>query len=193
MRIGQLNNPQNIKILVLMIIFLIIVVLGAKESWTLFNKYTKFQSEIAKKTTELARGSDILLQKDKENKEIKDAEDELASFEKKFTANTEELFSMFNRFAENCQFKFKLMKPLESLAIKIPNTENTYFEMPVDLRFEANFQQLLNFLKKLETAPKTIVISALKIRANQTNIWDHDVEMSLYVPMLKAERLHVAN
>jgi len=73
--------------------------------------------------------------------------------------------------------------PSEKNEIKIPDNTETYVELPITIKFGCSFYQLLSFLDNLESLKKTILINKIKIQSNPNNVWEHDVELALKVPL----------
>lgn len=178
------KNPKNIKVAVVIIILFIIGVSGAKSYKALLVKNQKLKEDIIKKTKEISKGADIPSLKLTINSEIKELGTKLSAIEARFSSNTEEVFSSLNRFIEASEISLKAISPLEKTESGIPNSNDKYFELPINLKVECNYFQLLSFLNKVENASKIMRVTDVKIQSNQDNIWEHNIEISLKVPIV---------
>lgn len=178
------KNPKNIKVAVVIIILFIIGVSGAKSYKALLVKNQKLKEDSIKKTKEISKGADIPSLKLTINSEIKELGTKLSAIEARFSSNTEEVFSSLNRFIEASEISLKAISPLEKTESGIPNSNDKYFELPINLKVECNYFQLLSFLNKVENASKIMRVTDVKIQSNQDNIWEHNIEISLKVPIV---------
>lgn len=183
LKIDQLKKPENIKILVLIVILIIIGLLALKNLKSLWLKNLKLKSEVVRKTEELSRTTKTIQPKETVEAEIKKLEEKFLSFEKKFSFDTEEVFSSLNLFAEGSGISLKAINPADKLESTIPNTKDTYLELPVSLKVECGYYQLISFLRNIEGAQNLMLVSDIKIQSNPQNIWDHNIELSLKVPL----------
>lgn len=169
----------------LIIIFLIVSAISFKGYATLWSKNKKLKDEIAKKTEEITKGSGVASLKKTAEVEIKELEAILAAIEKSFpSSNTEEVFSSLNRFIEASQISLKAISPLEKTEVAIASSKDKYLELPITLRFDCSYDQLVSFLSMIEDSNKLMIVTEVKIQSNPSYIWDHNIEVSLKVPML---------
>lgn len=182
-KIDKLRDPKNIKILALIIILFLISVIVLNNSRALWSKNTQLKNEVIAKRGELAKIPNISLLKQTIETEIKELTEKISSFEKRFSPDGEEIFSFLNRFAESAKISLKAISPLDKIRVTIPNSKNIYLELPVNLKLECGYHQLVSFLNKIETAEKIMLVSEIRIQGNPQNIWDHSIELSLKVPM----------
>jgi len=188
LKFEELKNKKIIKIVAASIILLIMAIISLKGYGTLNSKNIKLKAEIAKKRQEISSFSNISSLKAAVNSEIKELEAKLSSLEKGFpSSNTEEVFSSLNRFVEASQISLKAISPLEKIEIPIPDSKDKYLELPINLKLECSYDQLLAFLNKIENANKIMIVTEVKIQSNPDNIWEHNIELSLKIPMLSLQ------
>lgn len=181
----ELKNLKKLKAIPIIIVLLIGAVMGIKTSVALWSKNTKLKADIIKKTEELAKSADISSLKRTVDTEIKELEEKISAIEKKFpSSNIEEVFSSLNRFIEASQISLKSISPLEKTEAAIPASKDKYLELPINLRLECSYSQLASFLNKIENTDKIMFVTEVKIQSNSSNIWEHNIELSLKVPML---------
>ncbi len=182
-KIEEIQKPQNIKLIAITIILLIMNVLGLSKINALFLNDKELDSDISKRTKELSNFSDISSLKKTADSEIIQTKLEIAAIKDKFFSNVEDIFFSLSRFAEANEISLKAINPLEKVEIKIPNSNDVYLELPITLKLECNFYQLLAFLNNIEALKKTALINKIKIQSDPKNIWEHDIEISLKLPL----------
>lgn len=183
-KIDKLRDPKNIKILAIIIILFLISIISLNNSRALWSKNKQLKNEIIAKTGELTKIPNISPTKETIETQTKELIEKISSFEKRFSPDGEEIFSFLNRFAESAKISLKAISPLDKIEVTIPNSKDImYLELPVNLKLECGYHQLVSFLNKVETAEKIMLVSEIKIQGNPQNIWDHSIELSLKVPM----------
>ena len=188
LKFEELKNKKIIKIVAASIILLIMAIISLKGYGALRSKNIKLKAEITNKRQEISSFSNISSLKAAVNSEIKKLEAKLSSLEKGFpSSNTEEVFSSLNRFVEASQISLKAISPLEKIEIPIPDSKDKYLELPINLKLECSYDQLLAFLNKIENANKIMIVTEVKIQSNPDNIWEHNIELSLKIPMLSLQ------
>ncbi len=184
-KIEQLKNLKKLKALPAIIILLIIAAISLRGYQALWSKNTKLKGDIIKKREEIAKSANISSLKRTGGSKIKELEEKLSSIENRFSSiNTEEIFSSLNRFVESSGISLKAISPMEKTEVAIPGSKEKYSELPINLKFECGYNQLLSFLDKIENAGKAMSVTEIKIQTNPVNIWEHNIELSLKVPML---------
>lgn len=174
----------NIVSICVVIIFIIINLLFLKTSKTLWLKNKKIKSEINKKMEELAKGSNISSVKESLNSEINQLGSKLSFLEENFFSKAEEIFLYINRSAEAAKISLKGIEPKEKVQRPIPNTKDTYLELPINIKIKCDYHQLLVFLDKIEAKNKSILVSEIKIQSDPKDIYNHDIEILFKVPVL---------
>lgn len=188
-KIEELKNPKNIKILAIIIIGLIMGLMGLKSVFGLWSKNARLKKEITQKNQELTKISSSVLTEEAIQTQIKDIAEKISTFEKRFFFHLEDTFSDLNRFAENSQISFKAISPSEKMEVILPNTkEIAYLELPISLKLECGYYSLVSFLHKIENAENIMLINEIKIQGNPQNIWEHNIELSLKVPMFSPKK-----
>ncbi len=180
---NEFKKIEILKLLAIIIILLIINVLALVKIKALFLNYREYDADIIKKTRELAQGPEVSFLKQTVNSEIEQINLKIASIKTKFFPSAEELFLWLNRFAEADKISLKAITPSEKKEIKMPNSNDLYLELPVNIKLECNYYQLLSFLKKIESMKSIILIDKIKIQNNPRNIWEHNIELSLKLPL----------
>lgn len=180
---SEFKKIGNIKLLAIIIILLIINVSALIKIKALFLDYRQYTADIIKKTRELDQGPKVSSLKQTVNSEIEQINLKVATIKTKFFPGAGELFLWLNRFAEADKISLKAITPSEKKEIKVPNSNDLYLELPVNIKLECNYYQLLSFLKKIESMKNIILVNKIKVQNNPKNIWEHDIELSLKLPL----------
>ncbi|MDP2941205.1 MAG: type 4a pilus biogenesis protein PilO [Candidatus Omnitrophota bacterium] len=181
--LGQLKKAQNIKILAIAVISVIISIIPLKFTKGLFLKNIKLAGDIKERSQFINQGSNTASLKNTTIPQIEQLRGAIGSLEAKFSANAGEIVADINRFAESANVNLIGISPQDKLEIKIPDSKDIYAELPIEVRLECGFYELLAFLKKIENAGRIILVNEVKIRANPRNTWEHDVALSLALPL----------
>ncbi len=181
--LGQLIKAQNIKILAIVVISVIISIIPLKFARGLFLKNIKLAGAIKERSQFINQSANTTSLKNTALPQIERLRGDIASLEAKFSANADEIVADINHFAENTNVNLIGINPQDELEIKIPESEDIYAELPIEVRLECGFYELLAFLKKIENAGRIILVNEVKIRANPRNTWEHDVALSLVLPL----------
>lgn len=180
---NEFKKIESIKLLAIIIILLIINVLALVKIKALFLNYRKHDEDIIKKTRELAQGPKVSALKQTVNSEIEQINLKITAIKNKIFPNAGELFLWLNRFAEADKISLKAITPSEKKEIKVPNSNDLYLELPVNIKLECNYYQFLSFLKKIESMKNIILVNKIRVQNNPKNIWEHDIELSLNLPL----------
>jgi len=181
----KLPRVPKIKILIGLVIIIIISPFFFKAYKSLWLRKEKLMAQINKNIGELNKASALYSAQDTLNAEMKRLNSKLSSAEDKFSSGTEEIFVDINRFALECKVSLKAIEPLERTRIEISGRKNPYLELlPLNLRVKCDFRQLMLFLYKIEQSENLMLIGDIKIQSDPRDIWNHDIQISLKVPIL---------
>lgn len=187
-KIQELKKPENIKIIAVIIIALIAAAFclnGIKGAWI---KNTGLKNEVMQKDTALKRVANVSFLKVAANTQIKELNEKLVSLEEKFFLDPGEIFSYLNRFAEASKISLKNISPLEKTEVKTEESDTVHLELPINVKMECGYDELVEFLKKVESADKIILVTSLKIQGNPQDVWEHNIELSLKIPLSMAQK-----
>ncbi len=182
-KIEEHKKTKNIKFIAGIILLLAINAFALSRITALYSDDIKIKSEIIKKTKELSNFPDFPSLKKTANSEISKQDSQIAAIKNNFFSNVEEIFFSLSRFAETNKIGLKAITPSEKNEIKIPDNTDVYVELPITIKFECSYYQLLSFLNNLESLGKTILINKVKIQSNSNNVWEHDIELALKIPL----------
>jgi len=182
-KLEQLKKAPALKTLAIAVISVIISIIPLKFSKELFLKNTKLRDTIRERARLLERGADTAKLKKSAASEIQRLRQAVESSEANFYANADDIIADINRFADGAKVNLTGIAPLEPLKLKIPDSDDVYVELPINVKLECGFYQLLAFLRELENAQRLILVSEVEIRATPQNIWEHQVDLLLTLPL----------
>ena len=183
MKIGSLTNIKNPKMIAAALAFVVICILVIINCVNLFFSSNKLKDEIDKDRLRLESGKSILTKQGPLKSKLEGIKAKLDSTEAGFSANPEEIFLRLNRSAAESNVTLKTITPLDKKSIKIPDSEDMYIELPVTLKLKSGYQELVSFLRKIEKLNKIIALTEIRIQPDPQNIWKHDVDLSVAIPI----------
>jgi Tfp pilus assembly protein PilO len=172
----------NISVIIILVIINLALLRAAGALWS---KNRKLKSELNERKGEIAKQPKISVVQETLNLEIEQLNLKLSSIEQRLFSNAEDIFMYINQFAETSRLSLKSIEPQEKIKREIPYSKNVYLELPVKIKLKSDYYQLLTFLSKIEEAQKFIMVSEVKIQGDPKNIWEHDIEIPLTVPILQ--------
>jgi Tfp pilus assembly protein PilO len=182
-KIEELKNTKNIKILAAVIGFLIICILVLLGCKNLIGKSIGLNKDIIKKTQELNKEKTTLAQQGPIKSELEKINAKILSIEKGFSSNIEEIFLQLNKFAVESGASLKTITPSDKKRVEIPGSKDSYIELPVTIRLQCGYRELVTFLRKLEGAKKIMAVVDIHIQPDQQNVWEHNIELIVNVPV----------
>ena len=189
MAIKNLKQFALIKTIIILVIFIAVhalLIINIQKSWA---KIVGLKNELANKTT-LAQISSSLpsVKKNVENK-ITELTRNREEIFKKFFNNDEEILKHINRSAEAANVSVKSLEPQDKIKIMSGDKNTTLSELPVKIKLNCDFKQLLIFLAQIENPQKYIRIEEINILNNSQDTWNHSVQLLLKAPLANETRL----
>ncbi len=80
---------------------------------------------------------------------------------------------------EKSKLKFSSLNPLSSKKHKVEGADDVFVELPIRVKLSCDYNDLIEFLKKIETSGELMRVSDLSIRANPATNWEHMIELSI--------------
>lgn len=126
------------------------------------------------------------LQKELEGK-VEDMTQKISSFDKSSYNNVEGILADLNHFAEESAISLKKIDPMEKIKIVSPeNSDLAVWAVPINIKIVCDYKQLLVFLNKIMTSEKFMKVEKIFIQSNSGDIWDHDVQLDMKVPVINS-------
>ena len=179
----NLGKLKDIKVLGAIIVFIFICFLVLAGCKNLLAKNMKLGKDITKRSQELDNERNTLARQGPMKSELNKVSSKILSIEERFSSNVEEIFLQLNKFAAESGVSLKTISPTEKKIIGIPNTKDTYIVLPVTIKLKCNYHELVVFLRRIENANKIIAVTDIRIQPNQQDIWKHDIELIVNIPV----------
>ena len=80
---------------------------------------------------------------------------------------------------EKSRLKFASLEPLPLKKYIIPETGDVFIEVPIRVRLNCGYYDLIEFLKNIETAGQLMKVADLTIRRSAVSPWEHAIEFSI--------------
>ncbi len=175
----KLNKEQLLSFLpiivsALAIIFIVFVLILPQ-----INRLSLFSKEIVnkKQTLDLAGKGSLNFQEAKN--EIAGLEKKIEELEKKLPSQIETtlLIDTLKDITEVSKLKFSSIEPLPARNFELKGQEEFYVELPINVRLNCSYVDLIKFIQKIENSTRLMKISELTVSGNTQNIWEHSVEL----------------
>jgi len=186
----ELKDPKIIKLIILLGLAIIIDIIILVSSYGLLVKAKNLKSEIVKKKADLIAGANNTAAKKKLDAEIEKLNSEISAVEDKFFSNPEDIFVYLNRFAEEAKISLKSIEPQEKISNPKAKSDGkkapkeSYAILPVAIKMKSDFSRLLDFLDKIGGMRKLTAVSEISIQNDPKNIWEHNIQIILRLPIL---------
>lgn len=93
--------------------------------------------------------------------------------------NTNLIFDTLQEITKRSKLKFSSLDPLPIKKHTLEQTNDLFVELPVRIRLNCGYYDLIDFLGKIETADQLMKITDLSIKDDPNQEWDHAVELSI--------------
>ncbi|HOX55040.1 MAG: type 4a pilus biogenesis protein PilO [Candidatus Omnitrophica bacterium] len=115
------------------------------------------------------------------NNNIVSLEKEIAQLEEKLPEQIEAslLIDTLKDITQESKIQFVSIEPKNTKKYEQPDQKQVYLELPITVRLKCGFNELIGFVKKIESSKRLMKISDLKIRGNPQDMWGHDVEVTI--------------
>ncbi|HOW35910.1 MAG TPA: type 4a pilus biogenesis protein PilO [Candidatus Omnitrophota bacterium] len=93
--------------------------------------------------------------------------------------NTNLIFDTLQEITKRSKLKFSSLDPLPIKKHTLEQTNDLFIELPVRVRLNCGYYDLIDFLGKIETADQLMKITDLSIKDDPGQEWDHAIELSI--------------
>ena len=158
-KIKELINKPKVKLIIMIIAVLVISLIFLKFAYALWVENNGLKAKIKQNRDEITRSEKMASMQNAVNAEIKKINEQVLLAKQDFFTNTEEIFAHLNRFTQEVKISLRNINPGERIRIEIPNQKDAYIELlPVTIKLNCDFSQLLAFLKKIENFKRIIAV-----------------------------------
>lgn len=114
-------------------------------------------------------------------KEIEELGKKALELEKVFPRQIETtlLIDTLKDITEESKLKFVSIEPLTQINHELKDQKDYYMELPIKVRLNCNFDELVRFIQKIENSMRLMKIREFSIKSNAQDIWDHNVEVTI--------------
>ncbi len=184
-KIKELINKPKVKLIIAIIAVLIISFVFLKFAYALWMENNELKAKIKRNRDEITRSEKMASMQNSLNTEIKKISEQISLAEEDFFTNTEEIFAHLNRFTQEVKISLRTVSPGERTRIEMPNQKDAYIELlPVTIKLNCDFSQLLAFLQKIEKFKRIISVDDIRIQNDPQDTWNHNIDIELKTPLL---------
>jgi len=181
----QLPNKQNLELILGLFILVVIGFFFFKMAGGLILKTNKLQTEINQCSQDLNKATSLSIVRKTLEAEIKELTPMVSYIEGRIFAGNEKIIVNLNSFAQETKISIKSIDPLEERTqIEVFSRPDAALRLlPFRLKFKCDFFELMQLLNKIEKAEKIFVVDEVKIDTDSREIWNHDIQILLKVPV----------
>lgn len=177
----QLNKEELMKFIpsaisVSAILFLVFILILPQSS-----KLISFSKELLEKRNAVILAERGSLNFQEVKKTIIELEKKASQLEKGLPQQIETtlLIDTLKDITEESQLKFSSIEPMPQKRYELKGQEDFYLELPIKVKLNCTFFDLITFLEKIENSPRLMKLSDLSISSNPQNAWEHNVEVTI--------------
>ncbi|MCU0651454.1 MAG: type 4a pilus biogenesis protein PilO [Candidatus Omnitrophica bacterium] len=184
-KINELIKNPRVKIAGIALLIILLSLIFLKFSGALWAKNNSLKEQIKKAGEEINRAAKISSTQETLDSEVQKLNEQIALAQDNFFQNVEDIFSSLNHFAQETKLSMQSINPEERTRTEVPNRNDMYLEiLPLTLKLNCDFRQLLAFLGLIEKSKKNISVTSINIQNNPQDIWNHRIDIELKTPLL---------
>ncbi|MBM3248386.1 MAG: hypothetical protein FJZ10_03065 [Candidatus Omnitrophica bacterium] len=178
---GQFNK-EKIKPFVPLAVALVLIILF------LYFVFLPNNKKLQKLATKVASKKQLFTQVERTSQDINLLNENIANLEKEVSQLEERLpeqieasllIDTLKDITQESKLQFVSIEPKNTKKYEQVDQKQVYLELPITVRLKCGFNELMDFVKKIESSKRLMKISDLKIRANPQDVWGHDVEVTI--------------
>lgn len=118
---------------------------------------------------------------DKLNASIDNLEKEIRELEERLPEQIEAnlLIETLKDITKGSKIQFISIEPKKPEKFEMAGQQQVYLELPIMVRLKSGYDELSDFIKKIESSKRLMKVSSLKIRADPSNVWEHSIELTI--------------
>lgn len=185
MKPEDLIKQPKVKIALAIVIIALLSFFFFKFAYALWKENNDIKEKIQRDQNEITRAKSIVTQQQSLSEVLKKLNSDIKLAQEKFFLNSEGVFSRLNRFAQESSISLRSINPGERTRVDIPNKKDIYLELLyLNIKLTCDFNQLLAFLKDIEGSEQVIAVNDIKILIDPQDVWNHNIDVELKVPLL---------
>jgi len=115
------------------------------------------------------------------NKNIVNLEKEIVQLEERLPEQLEAslLIDTLKDITRESKIQFVSIEPKNIKKYEQTDQKQVYLELPIMVRLKCGYNELSDFIKKIESSKRLMKLSDLRIHGNPQDMWGHDVEVTI--------------
>ena len=89
------------------------------------------------------------------------------------------LIDTLKDITREANIEFVSIEPKSTKRYEQADQKQVYLELPISVRLKCGYNELIDFIRKIESSKRLMKVSDLKISANAQNMLEHDVEITI--------------
>lgn len=149
--------------------------------WPAISKVSSLSQNIAQKQNDITTADRSTANVKKMKEDLEKFKEKVAEFENKLPKRmkTTLIIETLQEITQKSRLKFSSLEPLPIKKYKIEETNDVFVELPVKVRLNCGYYDLIEFIKRIETANQLMKITDLSIKDDPSLDWEHIVEFSI--------------
>lgn len=139
--------------------------------------------QVSEKKRDITQSQDLSEKQAKLEREIRVLNKKIERYQEGLEqrADIPKLLSELNKLADEIGVKLVSIKPGESTRVPIPDTEQYFLEIPIEIEIKSGYHQFGRFVNKIENSRWVIRIEEFSIKRASGEEWIHDIDLNLSV------------
>jgi len=168
--LGYLPLASQIALILFFLFFIFFPQIGK------IGKVSKEIKEKSSSLTLLERGSQDMSKLKKDLSTLESKAEELDQ-RLPLLVETNILIDSLKAITQESRIKFTSIEPMAANKFDLPDSLDTYYELPIRIKLICGFFETIDFMKKIERSKRLMKISSLSIKGNPGDVWNHSVEL----------------
>ena len=149
--------------------------------WPKINKLFILSKGYSEKKNSVSLASRSNTDLDKVKKDFEDIKKKADNLENRLPTRIKTTFIIetLQEITKQSKLKFSSLEPASIKKYNLEETKETFVELPVRVRLNCGYWDLIDFLRKIESASQWMKITDLNIKDDPSSEWEHSVEFSI--------------
>lgn len=149
--------------------------------WPAFARLERVSHEISEKETAIITATRSNADLDNMQKDLEIFKGKVVEFESRLPKRlkTTLIIETLQEITKQSKLKFNSLEPAPIKRYVLEETKDVFVELPVRVRLNCGYWDLIDFLAKIETANQLMKITDLVIRKDPASEWDQQIEFTI--------------
>ena len=149
--------------------------------WPKISKYFSLSKEFEDKKSSISLVSRSNTDLDKVKKDFDKVRDKAKNLENRLPSRmkTTLIIETLQEITKQSKLKFTSLEPAPIKKYTLEETNETFVELPVRVRLNCGYWDLIDFLKKIESAGQLMKITDLNVKDDPSSNWEHSIDFSI--------------